>query len=186
MNKLIKYTLLFYSSLGLPCVFMIGGQTKTEEPEALFLRDGDVVIMSGQARMSYHAVPRVLPFNYQPTEHTQILSKLSTECSNGDTTKLNPSLDPADDDFRDKHGLGKRLRQNSTDLEFTNSKRSKSETEELNLTGLIDRVEESEFWSPFNNYMKTSRININVRQVFAPGKGPDDYKWPTEDPFKVS
>ena len=35
------------------------GQTKEEQPSAIRLHGGDVVIMSGPARMCYHGVPRV-------------------------------------------------------------------------------------------------------------------------------
>ena len=68
---LLLLLLLLYlcCSFGLPCVFMIGGQTKSQEPEALYLRDGDVMIMSGSARMSYHAVPKVLPAIPQSTSN---------------------------------------------------------------------------------------------------------------------
>ncbi|KAA0200200.1 hypothetical protein HAZT_HAZT001261 [Hyalella azteca] len=46
-------------SLGRPCVFLIGGRDKSVPPSALALRSGDVVVMGGAARLSYHAVPLV-------------------------------------------------------------------------------------------------------------------------------
>ncbi|KAF2355959.1 Alpha-ketoglutarate-dependent dioxygenase AlkB-like [Trinorchestia longiramus] len=46
-------------SLGQPCVFLIGGPTKATPPTPLALRSGDVIVMGGAARMSYHAVPCV-------------------------------------------------------------------------------------------------------------------------------
>jgi len=60
----LKGNMVFFCSFGVPCVFMIGGKTKEQESEAIFLRDGDVIIMSGFARMSYHAVPKVLPADF--------------------------------------------------------------------------------------------------------------------------
>jgi len=47
-------------SFGLPAVFLIGGPTKQTEPTAVMIRSGDVVIMTSQSRLSYHAVPRIL------------------------------------------------------------------------------------------------------------------------------
>uniref|UniRef100_A0A182QTH4 Fe2OG dioxygenase domain-containing protein n=1 Tax=Anopheles farauti TaxID=69004 RepID=A0A182QTH4_9DIPT len=50
---------LFSFSFGQPAVFLIGGVSREEQPSALLLRSGDVVVMSGPARLCYHAVPRV-------------------------------------------------------------------------------------------------------------------------------
>jgi len=47
-------------SLGNAAIFLIGGKTRDEEPSAILLRSGDVVVMSGPGRRSYHGVPRVL------------------------------------------------------------------------------------------------------------------------------
>lgn len=38
---------------------MIGGKTIDEKPHAIYLKSGDIVIMSKESRLSYHAVPRV-------------------------------------------------------------------------------------------------------------------------------
>ncbi|XP_003747220.1 alpha-ketoglutarate-dependent dioxygenase abh1 [Galendromus occidentalis] len=46
-------------SLGCTCIFLIGGSSRAVRPSALFLRHGDVVIMTGPARQAYHGVPRV-------------------------------------------------------------------------------------------------------------------------------
>lgn len=52
---------LFSVSFGQTAVFLIGGATKDVKPTAMFLRSGDVVVMSGESRVAYHAVPLVLP-----------------------------------------------------------------------------------------------------------------------------
>ena len=49
-----------FSSFGQPCIFLIGGPTKSTTPTALALHSGDVMIMGGVTRLSYHAVPSVL------------------------------------------------------------------------------------------------------------------------------
>ena len=47
-------------SFGQSAVFLLGGQTKAEEPIAMFLRSGDVIILAGDSRLSYHGVPKIL------------------------------------------------------------------------------------------------------------------------------
>ncbi|GAB6021315.1 hypothetical protein CHUAL_014129 [Chamberlinius hualienensis] len=47
-------------SFGLTGLFLLGGATKDTEPSAMFLRSGDIMVMSGPSRLSYHAVPRIL------------------------------------------------------------------------------------------------------------------------------
>uniref|UniRef100_A0A182MZL8 Fe2OG dioxygenase domain-containing protein n=1 Tax=Anopheles dirus TaxID=7168 RepID=A0A182MZL8_9DIPT len=50
---------LFSFSFGQPAVFLIGGTSREEQPDAILLRSGDVLVMSGAVRLCYHAVPRV-------------------------------------------------------------------------------------------------------------------------------
>lgn len=53
-------------SFGQTAIFMVGGRTLEDEATAVFLRSGDVVVMSRQSRRSYHAVPRVLREDRDP------------------------------------------------------------------------------------------------------------------------
>lgn len=48
-------------SLGSACIFLLGGRTKEEEPYAFLLESGDIVVMGGESRYSYHGVPRIIP-----------------------------------------------------------------------------------------------------------------------------
>ena len=54
--------------MGCPAVFLLGGETKMERPTAMLVRDGDVVVLSGQARRCYHGVPRVLAHHQHQSE----------------------------------------------------------------------------------------------------------------------
>lgn len=47
-------------SFGQSAIFLLGTQSKADKPVALFIRSGDIVIMSGECRLSYHAVPVLL------------------------------------------------------------------------------------------------------------------------------
>lgn len=46
-------------SLGCKAIFLLGGPSRSDEPVAMFLRSGDVVLMAGPARRCFHGVPRV-------------------------------------------------------------------------------------------------------------------------------
>ena len=41
-------------------IFLVGGKTKDICPKALLLNSGDVIIMSGDSRLAYHGIPKVL------------------------------------------------------------------------------------------------------------------------------
>uniref|UniRef100_A0A1Q3FXQ8 Putative dna demethylase alkbh1 n=1 Tax=Culex tarsalis TaxID=7177 RepID=A0A1Q3FXQ8_CULTA len=60
---------LFSFSFGQPAIFLIGGHTKDEQPDALLLRSGDVIVMTREARLCYHAVPKV--FHCSESERRQ-------------------------------------------------------------------------------------------------------------------
>lgn len=45
---------LFGSSLGCKAIFLLGGKSRNDEPLAMFLRSGDIVLMSGEARERFH------------------------------------------------------------------------------------------------------------------------------------
>ncbi len=43
-------------SLGLPAIFLFGGQKRTDRPRRVALRHGDVVVWGGPARLTFHGV----------------------------------------------------------------------------------------------------------------------------------
>lgn len=47
-------------SFGQSAIFLLGGRTKAMKPTEMFIRSGDIVVMSGDSRLAYHAVPRIL------------------------------------------------------------------------------------------------------------------------------
>lgn len=46
-------------SFGCKAIFLLGGTSREENPTAMFLRSGDVVLMAGPARGCFHGVPRI-------------------------------------------------------------------------------------------------------------------------------
>lgn len=47
-------------SFGQSAIFLIGGSTKQHIPLPLLINSGDIIIMSGDSRLAYHGVPKVL------------------------------------------------------------------------------------------------------------------------------
>ncbi|OQR72665.1 alpha-ketoglutarate-dependent dioxygenase abh1-like [Tropilaelaps mercedesae] len=62
-------------SLGCTCVFLIGGAERSVRPTPVFLRHGDVSIMTGLSRLAYHGVPRVIV-----EKSTPLSNDLRTSC----------------------------------------------------------------------------------------------------------
>lgn len=57
---------LFSISFGQTAIFLIGGPEQEDPANAIFLRSGDVVIMSGNSRLRYHGVPKILSASKTP------------------------------------------------------------------------------------------------------------------------
>ncbi|XP_011557422.3 nucleic acid dioxygenase ALKBH1 [Plutella xylostella] len=58
-------------SFGQSAIFLIGGTDKSVDPTAILLNSGDILVMSEQARLCYHAVPKILPASNIPWNHTE-------------------------------------------------------------------------------------------------------------------
>ncbi|KOC61223.1 Alkylated DNA repair protein alkB like protein 1 [Habropoda laboriosa] len=57
---------LFSISFGQTAIFLIGGLTQDDAANAMFLRSGDIVVMSGNSRLRYHGVPKILSATTTP------------------------------------------------------------------------------------------------------------------------
>jgi alkylated DNA repair protein alkB family protein 1 len=58
---IILLMLIFvFFSFGQNAIFLLGGQERSERALALLVQSGDIVIMSGASRLSYHGVPRII------------------------------------------------------------------------------------------------------------------------------
>lgn len=72
---------LFSISFGQSAIFLIGGRNRDDGAIPILLNSGDIVIMSEESRLCYHAVPRVFESSRQPWNDNEDTS----EC-----TDLNP------------------------------------------------------------------------------------------------
>lgn len=97
----------------------MGGTKRQDLPTAMFMRSGDIMLMSGSSRLLYHAVPCILP---APTAHPPTPSYQDQRVAEDD---------PSD--------------------------------------GIIRPVCEKD-WEVCSTYLKTSRINMTVRQVLGLGQ----------------
>ncbi|XP_024937340.1 nucleic acid dioxygenase ALKBH1 [Cephus cinctus] len=71
---------LFSISFGQTAIFLIGGLTQEEPAVAMYLRSGDIVVMSEGSRLRYHGVPKILPTIIKPWE-TNNASESNTSIS---------------------------------------------------------------------------------------------------------
>ena len=76
-------------SLGLSAVFLIGGPSLAESPTPILLRSGDVLVMAGESRMAYHALPKVLPATWEGNSDGQVGKYLSTHRININVRQVN-------------------------------------------------------------------------------------------------
>nr|XP_023030002.1 nucleic acid dioxygenase ALKBH1 [Leptinotarsa decemlineata] len=81
---------LFSLSFGQTAIFLIGGKTLEEKPTSLFLRSGDIIIMSKESRLAYHAVPKII--------HTEITPwKINNDCTwENDNNEMQFLVDESD------------------------------------------------------------------------------------------
>ncbi|XP_050344564.1 nucleic acid dioxygenase ALKBH1 [Nymphalis io] len=64
-------------SFGQSAIFLIGGQEKSYEPSAILLNSGDILVMSKEARLCYHAVPKILQASNQPWNNYEELIQIA-------------------------------------------------------------------------------------------------------------
>ena len=65
-SEVDQHAPLFSISFGQSAVFLIGGLRQDESAMAILLRSGDVVAMTGDSRLRYHGVPRILRADVAP------------------------------------------------------------------------------------------------------------------------
>jgi len=62
---------LFSISFGQSAIFLIGGTSRDDDAIPILLNSGDVLVMSGDSRFNYHAVPRIFESMSQPWNENQ-------------------------------------------------------------------------------------------------------------------
>jgi alkylated DNA repair protein alkB family protein 1 len=115
----------------------------------MLIHSGDIVIMSGASRLCYHGIPRILSVDATPWNDVD--SWTGYMPWNGyDYSAIRDTEDCAS-----MKGIMKQADSTFFPPCFSSE--------------IIYSCVENNFWEPFGNYLKTSRINMNVRQVLGPG-----------------
>lgn len=78
INYLLYHNNILIFSFGQSAIFLIGGHDKASDPSAILLNSGDVIIMSKEARLCYHAVPKILPASSQPWDSIEKLNNINS------------------------------------------------------------------------------------------------------------
>ena len=153
---------------------MVGGTTREEEPLAVYLRSGDIAIMTGPRRLAYHAIPRVMScdrqhvrdcFRLERPRGAEAAHAGDRDCTSDEDRKQSADIEWNDECLcteSDTHSTNK-LRHDNT---CTNQRiKQLNKVIESTITKLTDDV-----WEPFAKYLDANRINMNIRQVFKPGQ----------------
>lgn len=152
----------FFFSLGQSAIFLLGGKTRDVVPVAMYMRSGDIMVMAGNSRLAYHAVPRILA----PSEEQPI--PLSLESETNSTTPQKSSALPLLPSMRGK------CNQSPCEEDNIRHKRTKYEFEEDISSGDVEASEttsvKAKEFRLMRQYLSSSRININIRQVLSPGQ----------------
>ncbi|XP_002741372.1 nucleic acid dioxygenase ALKBH1-like [Saccoglossus kowalevskii] len=178
-------------SFGQTALYLLGGKTRSVKPDAMFLKSGDIMLMSGDSRWAYHSVPRILPprknnpvpesFNttLKSDGLTDELLKPDVEDSSAEeATEVNNDHSAEDPhlDFSDKKDCSHGTSENIVDkINIRTSAYDLNDTK--NLSDVFDQFQadmehltHEENWKPFAEYLPGARINFNVRQVMEAGK----------------
>ena len=116
---------------------------------ALFVKSGDVIVMSGESRLAYHAVPCIVKVG-DDNEPPHCLKW--DEHANGEQM---PLLKQTKENYVKDDDCCCSVCRNYSDPSLIAER-------------LGDFSSNVEDWKPFASYLATTRININVRQVHAP------------------
>lgn len=132
-------------SFGQSAIFLVGGNTIEEAALPVFLHSGDIIIMSSQARLLYHGVPRIVHVEgYSPWEN---IEKEQNSVGNNEL------------DFRKSSG---QTAVPGEDRHVISQCVYLSDVKNCNYLN-------NDSWKYCSQYLETCRININVRQVLLPG-----------------
>ena len=135
---------------------MLGGTSLEVAPTALYIKSGDIVIMSGESRQYYHGIPKIVATQESPWDTEEV------SCNGSETVVPN---DESTDSVKGHPYKRARIEKKLA---------AKSDTESTRLKILDDSVVNSvlndNFWEPFRTYIAKSRINMNVRQVLTKEK----------------
>ena len=155
----------------------------------MYIRSGDIIIMSGNSRTAFHAVPRIIKVGKENEPPSCLKWKdglfvndvtLKSERNPDETSTPDENVEVPD--VLEENNVGQRTSVSSNNKvmnEFGNvslKDNSFSETgqgcqcNQINFFGKSMKTLTSEEWRQFEIYLSKTRINVNVRQVHEKGK----------------
>jgi len=135
-------------------VFLVGGQTKDIRPTALFVHSGDVIIMSQQSRLAYHGVPKIL------TPRNPSVPDCLTEAALRQRIPQIKSLQSCLVEMERSTIKSRNPDEGSSLQEHNKSGFHFTDILEFDYQWLLSN------WKHFEQYLNTTRINMNIRQVY--------------------
>ena len=171
-------------SLGKTCVFLIGGLSKDATvPLAMILRSGYVLVMHGKSRLRMHGVAKVFPCPCGDTKQIKKVPGAAKKWSRTANTLCECKCSSFDEDLEPSSQTLSEIGQRSIKycchedlggVECGSHSRSSTDiecTEEICAACSRKLLPALEIQRVLK-YLKTSRLNINVRQVYATGTRP--------------
>ena len=159
-------------------------------PVAVYLRSGDITVLSGDSRLACHAVPRILPQHcntfrascFDPPD--QLDSTQQAGSCPGDSDHQRKALPEAYNSFVCNSSSDDRTRDNQsmrsgqdlsdilpTDVASQDSCDDHLLKETANRTNAdVIQTLQDPTWDPLGEYIAVNRINMNVRQVLKCGQ----------------
>ncbi|XP_068715763.1 nucleic acid dioxygenase ALKBH1-like [Montipora foliosa] len=183
-------------SFGQSAIFLIGGATRDVRPSALYVHSGDILIMSGESRTAFHAVPRIIKIG-EENEPPACLKWKKRIFDNLVNLETQDGLDAINNkkeikDVSKSKAMNVNNRNLSTTTTTTSNCEGNGESEiqelfakpnevcecnEVNFCGNLTRMNSitPEEWRKIEVYLSKTRINVNVRQVHEKGKTVDSF-----------
>ncbi|RDD42458.1 DNA oxidative demethylase ALKBH1 [Trichoplax sp. H2] len=161
---------LFSISFGQKAIFLLGGRTTSVTPVAMYIESGDICIMSGESRLAYHAVPRIILEERNSCSNLQ--DGLQCECGHTINYFDYPCCEDCrlqnvlkNSDYSDVVASDQLMEINSSDATSTilSDRIDNYTSPVLSLNHDCNSLQT--LWTSFNNYLLGGRINMNVRQV---------------------
>ena len=118
-------------------------------PKAMFIRSGDIVVMSGQSRLAYHGVPKILP----PSNYGTPIPSCLSEAELVQRIQQIHTMEPFCEMEVQKL------------VHAENSVKSKSIFDFKDILKFDYHWLQAN-WRYFEQYLTNTRININIRQVY--------------------
>ena len=136
-------------------MFLIGGQTKDITPKAMFIHSGDIVVMSAQSRLAYHGVPKILsPTNHGSTGPSCLSEvELAQRIQQIQAMELFCLAEMQKLDAAEPMNRVKAKKDNRSNFDFKDILNFDYHWLQTN-------------WRYFEQYLATTRINVNIRQVY--------------------